>query len=133
MRHKDFPLRQFDIRDSVFDLTVRREIRNMGAKLGSRYFPLERVLAEIAWGRERGATQLHFVEANLNLVPPFRPLMSAAADMNADSALALYAELRGEHLTDEPVTALARAGLRVAEVGLQTANPGALKIAHRVI
>jgi radical SAM superfamily enzyme YgiQ (UPF0313 family) len=105
--------------------------RNMGAKLGSRYFPLERVLAEVGWGRERGATQIHFVEANLNLVPPFRPLMAALADMNADGALALYAELRGEHLTDEAVAALARAGLRVAEVGLQTANPAALKIAHR--
>jgi radical SAM superfamily enzyme YgiQ (UPF0313 family) len=105
--------------------------RNMGPKLGNRYFPLDRILAEIAWGRERGVTQIHFVEANLNLVPVFRPLMDALADMNADGALALYAELRGEHLTDEAVAALVRAGLRVAEVGLQTANPAALKIAHR--
>ncbi|MBK9715435.1 MAG: DUF4080 domain-containing protein [Kouleothrix sp.] len=105
--------------------------RNMGPKLGSRYFPLERILAEVRWGRERGATQIHFVEANLNLVPVFRPLMAALAEMNADGALALYAELRGEHLADEAVDALARAGLRVAEVGLQTANPVALAAAHR--
>lgn len=105
--------------------------RNMGAKLGSRYFPLERVLAEVAWGRAHGATQIHFVEANLNLVPLFWPLMRALEDMNADRSLALYAELRGEHLTDEAVAALARAGLRVAEVGLQTANPLALQVAHR--
>ncbi len=45
--------------------------RNMGPKLGSRYFPLERILAEISWGREHGATQIHFIEANLNLVPVF--------------------------------------------------------------
>lgn len=105
--------------------------RNMGPKLGSRYFPLERILAEVRWGRERGATQIHFVEANLNLVPVFRPLMGALADLNADGALAIYAELRGEHLTDEAVEALVRAGLRVAEVGLQTANPVALAAAHR--
>lgn len=105
--------------------------RNMGPRLGNRYFPLERVLAEIAWGRERGATQVHFIEANLNLVPLFRPLMAALADMNADGALALYAELRGEHLTDEAVDMLRRAGLQVAEVGLQTANPLALQVAHR--
>jgi len=105
--------------------------RNMGPKLGSRYFPLERILAEISWGRDHGATQIHFVEANLNLVPVFWPLMHALEDLNAAGALTLYAELRGEHLTDESVAALARAGLRVAEVGLQTANLAALKIAQR--
>jgi radical SAM superfamily enzyme YgiQ (UPF0313 family) len=105
--------------------------RNMGPKLGSRYFPLDRILAEIRWGRAQGATQIHFVEANLNLVPVFWPLMRALEDLNADGALTLYAELRGEHLTDESVAALARAGLRVAEVGLQTANVAALKVAHR--
>ncbi|MEO7909416.1 MAG: cobalamin-dependent protein [Roseiflexaceae bacterium] len=105
--------------------------RNMGPKLGSRYFPLERILAEISWGRAHGATQIHFVEANLNLVPVFWPLMRALEDLNADGALTLYAELRGEHLTDESVAALARAGLRVAEVGLQTANLAALKVAQR--
>jgi radical SAM superfamily enzyme YgiQ (UPF0313 family) len=105
--------------------------RNMGTKLGSRYFPLERILAEISWGRDHGATQIHFIEANLNLVPVFWPLMRALEDLNADGTLTLYAELRGEHLTDESVAALARAGLRVAEVGLQTANLAALKVAQR--
>ncbi|HEU4328461.1 MAG TPA: radical SAM protein [Roseiflexaceae bacterium] len=105
--------------------------RNMGPKLGSRYFGLERLLAEIRWGLERGATRVHFIEANLNLVPLFRPLMAALADLNSDGRLALYAELRGEHLSEESVAALARAGLRVAEVGLQTANPTALRAARR--
>src|SRR5690606_19714696 len=40
-------------------------------------------------------------------------------------------ELRGEHLTDEAAEALAHAGLRVAEVGLQTANPAALRASQR--
>ncbi|GAB4208912.1 MAG: hypothetical protein OHK0022_39150 [Roseiflexaceae bacterium] len=105
--------------------------RNMGPKLGNRYFGLERLLAEIRWGLERGATRVHFIEANLNLVPLFRPLMAALADLNANGRLALYAELRGEHLSEESVAALARAGLRVAEVGLQTANPVALRAAQR--
>lgn len=105
--------------------------RNMGTKLGRRFFGLERVLAEIAWARAHGATALHFVEANLNLVPFFRPLMHALEDLNADRALSLYAELRGEHLSEEVVSALDRAGLRVAEVGLQTANPVALAASHR--
>lgn len=105
--------------------------RNMGAKLGNRYFNLERVLAEIRWGRDRGLRRVHFIEANLNLVPIFRPLMQALADLNADGQLELYAELRGEHLTDVAVDALVQAGLKVAEVGLQTANPVALQAAHR--
>lgn len=105
--------------------------RNMGARLGNRYFPLQRVVDEIRWGRERGATSVHFIEANLNLVPIFRQLMVLLADMNADRQMALYAELRGEHLSEEAVDALVNAGLRVAEVGLQTANTVALRAAHR--
>jgi radical SAM superfamily enzyme YgiQ (UPF0313 family) len=105
--------------------------RNMGAKLGNRYFALERVLAEIAWGREHGVRRVHFVEANLNLVPLFWPLMHALADLNADHAMTFYAELRGEHLTDEVVAALDRANVRYVEVGLQTAHLTALKASHR--
>ncbi len=105
--------------------------RNMGTKLGRRYFDLERVLAEVAWAKQRGAAAIHFVEANLNLIPHFARLMAALADLNADRALALYAELRGEHLSEEVVIALERAGLRVAEVGLQTANPTALAAVRR--
>jgi hypothetical protein len=105
--------------------------RNMGTRLGNRYFPLERILDEIRWGRERGITHIHFIEANLNLVPPFQPLMHALAELNADRSLVLYAELRGEHLTDVVVDSLVRAGLKVAEVGLQTANLVALRTAHR--
>jgi radical SAM superfamily enzyme YgiQ (UPF0313 family) len=105
--------------------------RNMGPKLGSRYFGLERVLAEIAWGKERGVRRVHFVEANLNLVPLFWPLMRALAALNADRQITFYAELRGEHLSDEVVAALDAANVRVVEVGLQTANPVALRASYR--
>lgn len=105
--------------------------RNMGPRLGSRYFGLERVLAEIAWGREQGIRRVHFVEANLNLVPLFWPLMRALAELNRDRQMTFYAELRGEHLTDEVVAALDRANVRYVEVGLQTANLAALKASHR--
>ncbi len=105
--------------------------RNMGSKLGNRYFDLERVLAEIRWGREQGIRRVHFVEANLNLVPLFWPLMQALADLNHDHAMTFYAELRGEHLTDAVVEALDRANVRYVEVGLQTANPTALKASLR--
>lgn len=105
--------------------------RNMGPKLGSRYFGLERVVAEIVWAQERGITKVHFVEANLNLVPLFWPLMRVLAALNADHHMTFYAELRGEHLTDEVVAALQRANVRYVEVGLQTTNPVALKASHR--
>ena len=105
--------------------------RNMGPRLGNRYFGLERLLAEIRWGYERGVRRVHFIEANLNLVPVFWPLMRALADLNAAGELALYAELRGEHIGDDVADALVAAGLKVAEVGLQTANPEALRAARR--
>ncbi len=105
--------------------------RNAGVRLGQRFFGLERILAEVVWARAHGATSIHFVEANLNLLPCFRPLMAALAQVNADRALKLYAELRAEHLSAEVVAALDQAGLRVAEVGLQTANPVALAACQR--
>jgi len=103
----------------------------MGTKLGNRYFGLERVLAEIRWGREQGIKRIHFVEANLNLVPLFWPLMHALEDLNYDRQMTFYAELRGEHLTEEVVIALDRANVRYVEVGLQTANLTALKASLR--
>jgi radical SAM superfamily enzyme YgiQ (UPF0313 family) len=100
--------------------------RTMGPRLGNWYFSLDRLLAEIAWGKAHGLRTVHFVEANLNLVPVFWPLMHALADLNADKQLTFYAELRAEHLTPEVVAALDAANVRVVEVGLQTANPAAL-------
>lgn len=105
--------------------------RNMGPRLGNRYFGLDRLLAEIAWGKAHGLRRVHFVEANLNLVPVFWPLMRALADLNADRQLTFYAELRAEHLTAEVVAALDAANVRVVEVGLQTANPAALRASYR--
>lgn len=105
--------------------------RNMGTKLGNRYFGLERVLDEIVWARARGVQRVHFIEANLNLVPLFWPLMSALEVLNADQQMTFYAELRGEHLTGAVVAALDRCNVRYVEVGLQTANPEALRASHR--
>ena len=105
--------------------------RNRGPRLGNRYFSLERVLAELAWGKARGIQRVHLVEANLNLVPLFWSLLCALVTLNADRQLTIYAELRGEHLTDNVVAALDRANVRYVEVGLQTANPTALQASRR--
>ncbi len=105
--------------------------RNMGPRLGRRYFGLERLLAEIDWCRRQGLRHVHFVEANLNLLPIFRPLMAALAELNTDHQLEFYAELRAEHLGEEAVTALAAANVRTVEVGLQSTNPAALRASGR--
>jgi hypothetical protein len=105
--------------------------RNIGPKLGKRLHPVERVLAEVAWAREHSAGAVHFVEANLNLLPYFRDLAAGLQEMNGDRRLRLYAELRGEHLSANAVDALVRAGLHAAEVGLQSANPAALRAVDR--
>jgi radical SAM superfamily enzyme YgiQ (UPF0313 family) len=104
---------------------------NMGPRLGRRYFGLERLLAEIDWCRRQDLRRVHFVEANLNLLPIFRPLMAALAELNADRQIEFYAELRAEHLSDEAVAVLAAANVRTVEVGLQSANPVALRASGR--
>ncbi|EFO79629.1 radical SAM domain-containing protein [Oscillochloris trichoides DG-6] len=94
-------------------------------------FSLERVLAEIAWGRERGIERVHLVEANLNLQPIFWPLMHALAELNADRQQTFYAELRAEYVDAASVAALVAANVTVVEVGLQSANPAALRAIRR--
>ena len=105
--------------------------RNAGTKLGGRLFGAERILAEVAWVRERGAGAIHFVEANLNLLPNFRELMHGLQHLNGQNPTPIYAELRGEHLKDDVVDALLLAGLHTAEVGLQSANRAALQAVGR--
>ena len=105
--------------------------RNAGTKLGGRLFGAARILAEVAWVRERGAGAIHFVEANLNLLPNFRELMRGLQQINAPNPTPIYAELRGEHLKDDVVDALLLAGLHTAEVGLQSANRAALQAVGR--
>ncbi|MFD3167162.1 radical SAM protein [Herpetosiphon sp. NSE202] len=105
--------------------------RNLGTKLGGRMFGSERVLAEVAWARQRGARAIHFVEANLNLLPNFRELMRGLHTINQPEPTPIYAELRGEHLKPESVEAMVQAGLTVAEVGLQSANRTALQAVGR--
>ncbi|GAC1643176.1 MAG: hypothetical protein NVS4B8_12980 [Herpetosiphon sp.] len=105
--------------------------RNMGSKLGKRLFSLERVVDEVTWAQAQGVQAVHFVEANLNLLPYFRRLMERLIALNGQDDLPFYAELRGEHLSEEAVALLMDAGLRVAEVGLQSANPAALAAVER--
>lgn len=105
--------------------------RNMGTKLGGRMFGSQRVLDEVAWARQQGARAIHFVEANLNLLPNFRELMRGLQSINQPKPTPIYAELRGEHLKPESVEALVQAGLTVAEVGLQSANRTALQAVGR--
>ncbi|KPL87060.1 B12-binding domain-containing radical SAM protein [Herpetosiphon geysericola] len=105
--------------------------RNLGTKLGGRMFGSERVLAEVAWARQQGARAIHFVEANLNLLPNFRELMRGLHTINQPNPTPIYAELRGEHLKPESVEAMVQAGLTVAEVGLQSANRTALQAVGR--
>ncbi len=105
--------------------------RNLGTKLGGRLFGAERILAEVAWVKAQGAGAIHFVEANLNLLPIFHELMAGLKPLNAVDPVAVYAELRGEHLKEEVVLALAEAGLHTAEVGLQSANRSALQAVGR--
>ncbi len=94
-------------------------------------FSLERVLAEVTWGREQGVKRVHFVEANLNLQPVFWPLMHALAELNADRQQTFYAELRAEYVDAATVEALVAANVMVVEVGLQSANPAALRAISR--
>lgn len=92
-----------------------------------RTFPLERVEAELRTARRRGARELTFVDPCFLRRPELGPFLKTLER----SRLEFRAELNAEDVTPGLARSLAAARLREVEVGLQTVNPIALRLAQR--
>jgi hypothetical protein len=81
--------------------------------------------------RERGAREITFLDPTFNHRPGFVALLDALAEINADRALSMFAEVRAEGLTPDHAARLARAGFTKLEIGLQSVNRETLKRVKR--
>ncbi|MGC4116475.1 MAG: radical SAM protein [Myxococcales bacterium] len=93
-----------------------------------RAFDLSRVEGELDWARQHLIRELTFVD------PCFarRPELNAFLDLLVRrKGPPVRCELNVEDITPKLARTLARAGVAEAEVGLQTTNPVALRIAQR--
>jgi sulfatase maturation enzyme AslB (radical SAM superfamily) len=81
--------------------------------------------------RERGASELVFLDPTFNHRPEFELLLGALAEVNTDKQLSFFAEVRAEGLTAAHARMLAAAGFTKLEIGLQSVNRETLKRVRR--
>jgi len=100
---------------------------------GMRFHPansIEKVL-DFAYSRDSGVREIYLMDPTFNARKGFRDILTSMAARRQCNDLALHTELRSDLLNIDDVRLLGEAGLKSAEVGLQTVNPEALALAGR--
>jgi hypothetical protein len=92
--------------------------------------PLPQVRELVEWALGHGVHELYLLDPSLEQRPDLEVLLDTLAAANP-AGLPLFAELRAEAVDQRLATRFKAAGLRGAEIGLQTTNPRALKLAGR--
>ncbi len=100
---------------------------------GIRYRPEESVehVLDMAYRQGSGVHEIYLMDPSFNAAPKFRKLLLGLTRRRAHKDLALHTELRADLLDRQDAAAFEMAGLKSAEVGLQTSDPRVLTIAGR--
>jgi len=91
---------------------------------------VDRVL-DFAYSSGSKVREIYLMDPTFNARPGFRELLSRIARRRNQHDVALHTELRGDLITREDADLLRDAGLKSAEVGLQSINPEVLRTAGR--
>ena len=91
---------------------------------------INRVL-DMAYAQGSGVNEIYLMDPSFNGGSRFRKLVTDLARRRIDNDLKLHCELRADLLTPEDASSMQSAGLRSAEVGLQTIHPRVLALAGR--
>ncbi len=84
-----------------------------------------------AYATDSPVREIYLMDPSFNVRPGFRTLLRRVAELREGKDVAVHTELRADLLTDDDVRLLKEAGLKTAEIGLQSVNPTALEIAGR--
>ncbi|MEW6114364.1 MAG: radical SAM protein, partial [Thermodesulfobacteriota bacterium] len=100
---------------------------------GVRKHPAQsiRSVLDMAYSQQSGVRELYLMDPTFNAIRGFRTLLKELRKYRPQKKVALHTELRADLLTHSDVELLRDAGLRSAEVGLQTINRDALREAGR--
>ena len=96
-----------------------------------RAFDLERTVAEIRWALQNGVEEISFIDPCFARRPNLKKLLEILKDARKIRPLKVSCELNAEDLTREMVAELVLAGIRHVEIGLQSTNVQALRLAGR--
>lgn len=94
-------------------------------------FSLQRIEEELRHLRRTQVEEVILLDASINTSPDFAALCDLLARVNGDGRLKIKVQVLYDHFTREQLEAMARGGVRRLEIGLQSANPIALKRAQR--
>ncbi|MEJ2718435.1 MAG: B12-binding domain-containing radical SAM protein [Deltaproteobacteria bacterium] len=100
---------------------------------GIRSHPRQSVEAvlDLAYGAHSGVREIYLMDPTFNAQAGYRKLLASMARRRRTKDVAAHAELRADFLSRDDVRQFKEAGLRSAEVGLQTTNRAALRAAGR--
>ncbi len=98
-----------------------------------RRHPIEAVEGVLDWAyaANSGVREIYLMDPTFNAVPRFAEVLKGMAARRSSKEIAIHTELRADLLNADDVILLRDAGLKTAEVGLQTTNPVALRHAGR--
>jgi len=91
---------------------------------------LEKVL-DFAYNKESPVREIYLMDPTFNARQGFRGILASMARRRVRKDVAVHTELRPDLLSHEDVRLMSEAGLRSAEIGLQTTNTEALREAGR--
>ncbi|MEW6350102.1 MAG: radical SAM protein [Thermodesulfobacteriota bacterium] len=100
---------------------------------GIRHHPedsIERVL-DMAYSQASDVHEIYLMDPSFNAAPRFRKLLSGLARRRTQRDVALHTELRSDLIDPGDAAAFEVAGLKSAEVGLQSSDPQVLRTAGR--
>jgi len=92
---------------------------------------IEAVL-DFAYATEARVREIYLMDPTFNAAKRFRDILRLMAARRSVKEIAVHTELRADLLSPEDVLLLKDAGLKSAEVGLQTTNAEALRLAGRL-
>jgi hypothetical protein len=100
---------------------------------GVRTHPRESVEAvlDFAYAEDSPVREIYLMDPTFNARPDYRDLLGSMSKRRSNKDVALHAELRADVLNGDAVRLMKDAGLKSAEVGLQSFNPTALRAAGR--
>jgi radical SAM superfamily enzyme YgiQ (UPF0313 family) len=89
------------------------------------------VAARLRTLRDRGAREVRLVDPTFNAHPRLDAVLAAMGRVNRDRRLAFFVEVRGDTITPALARRLAAAGVKEAEVGVQSTDPSVLRRIRR--
>lgn len=96
-----------------------------------RAFDLQRTAAEIRWALQNGVEEISFIDPCFARRPNLKKLLAILSEAQKIGPMKVSCELNAEDLTREMVDELVPAGIRHVEIGLQSTNGEALRLAGR--